>query len=333
MINNRPDYRWVTIPDDMIINGEIMPLRQNKGSLRGEDVCFLMEALREIYSVVNNSNATMTMDKRILGERYRTVINGFRSFAQRASTSAGKPLKGDGWQKYYDLSDSSYYSPAYIDSTMIVDVSELKADATNFETGKPLNQQAVIDIFEDQMMLRHFQISQPQYNLIQNQIYVIEKTGSEDVHEEVSPPTVWNYATKISYSNGVETYSSEETTLGGGNFSYDPSYTLLKDQQFVKRAIVFVKFMLSVRRYNNSSLTRYTFNRTYPMNAVVQDGKYVLDSAQVVSAVKEFVVDQNLNLNPTDRTNGVRSGYMDMDAQWAVIELGDRMSWRQADGN
>ena len=93
------DYRWVTIPVDMIINGGIMPLRsdENKVILRGEDVCFLMEALREIYSVVNNSNATMTMDKRILGERYRTVINGFRGFAQRASTSAGKPLKGEGW--------------------------------------------------------------------------------------------------------------------------------------------------------------------------------------------------------------------------------------------
>ena len=310
-----------------------MPLRQNKGSLRGEDVCFLMESLREIYSVINNSNATMTMDKRILGERYRTVINGFRSFAQRASTSAGKPLKGEGWQKYYDLGDTSFYSPAQIDSTMIVDVSELKSDATNFESGKQLNQQTVMDIFDDQMLLRHFQISQPQYSLIQNQTYVIKKTGTEEVHEEVSPPTVWNYATKIAYSNGVETYSSEETTLGGGNFSYDPSYTLLKDQQFVKSAIVFVKFMLSVRRYNNSSLRRYTFNRTYPMNAVVQDGKYVLDSQQVVSAVKEFCADQNLNLDPTNRNNGVRSGYMDMDAQWAVVELGDRMSWRQADGN
>ena len=65
------------------------------------------------------------------------------------------------------------------------------------------------------------------------------------------------------------------------------------------------------------------------MNAVVQDGKYVLDSQQVVSAVKEFVTDQNLNLNPTDRNNGVRSGYMQMDPEWAVVELGDRMNWKQ----
>lgn len=27
MITNRSDYMWVTIPDDMLINGEIMPLR------------------------------------------------------------------------------------------------------------------------------------------------------------------------------------------------------------------------------------------------------------------------------------------------------------------
>ena len=94
MITNRSDYMWVTIPYDMIINGEIMPLRENKGILRGEDVCFLLEAMSEIYKVVNNVNSSNVMDKRILSERYRRVITQFRTWAQVSPTQSGKPVKG-----------------------------------------------------------------------------------------------------------------------------------------------------------------------------------------------------------------------------------------------
>ena len=72
-------------------------------------------------------------------------------------------------------------------------------------------------IFEDQMKMRCFQIyTGLQTNLMQNPSYNVVKTGNEEVHEDVAPPYTWNYETKISYSNGVETYSSEETTLNGG---------------------------------------------------------------------------------------------------------------------
>lgn len=330
MINNRTDYRWVTIPDDMLINGEIMPLRQNKGSLRGEDVCFLLEAMSEIYKVVNNANTSNVMDKRILSERYRRVITQFRTWAQISPTQSGKPVKGGQWQKYYDLDSSTIVSPTYMDSSMAVGVEELQADVSAFQTGKPLNQQEVMKIFEDQMKMRFFQIyTGLQTNLMQNPTYNVVKTGKEEVHEDVAPPYTWNYATKISSSNGVETYSSEETTLNGGQFLYDPGNAYLKDLNFVKRAIVFVQFFLSVRRYDNSSLKRFHYNRCYPISAVLQDGKFVIDSKQVVDAVNEFIAQQNFNLNPTNRNNGVRSGYMQMDPEWAVVELGDRMNWKQ----
>ena len=63
----------------------------------------------------------------------------------------------------------------------------------------------------------------------------------------------------------------------------------MKDLKFVKSAIVFVQFFLSVRRYNNSSLTRYHYNRCYPISAIVQDGKFVVDTQQIVNAVNEFI--------------------------------------------
>ena len=63
----------------------------------------------------------------------------------------------------------------------------------------------------------------------------------------------------------------------------------MRDLNFVKSAIVFVQFFLSVRRYNNSSLTRYHYNRCYPISAIVQDGKFVVDTQQIVNAVNEFI--------------------------------------------
>ena len=63
----------------------------------------------------------------------------------------------------------------------------------------------------------------------------------------------------------------------------------MKDLNFVKSAIVFVQFFLSVRRYDNSSLKRFYYNRCYPISAVLQDGKFVIDSKQVVDAVNEFI--------------------------------------------
>ena len=63
----------------------------------------------------------------------------------------------------------------------------------------------------------------------------------------------------------------------------------MKDLNFVKSAIVFVHLFLSVRRYNNSSLKRFQYTRCYPISAVLQDGKFVIDSKQVVDAVKEFI--------------------------------------------
>lgn len=78
MIDKMTDYKWVNIPQDMIIDGGIMPKRENKNLLRGEDVCFLLESMAEIYQVTRHSKVTYGMDRRILGNRYAQVINFFK---------------------------------------------------------------------------------------------------------------------------------------------------------------------------------------------------------------------------------------------------------------
>ena len=88
--------------------------------------------MSEIYKVVNNANTSNVMDKRILSERYRRVINQFRTWSQLSPRQAGKPVKSGEWQKYYDLDSSTIVSPAYMDSSMAVGVEELQADVSAF---------------------------------------------------------------------------------------------------------------------------------------------------------------------------------------------------------
>lgn len=66
--------------------------------------------------------------------------------------------------------------------------------------------------------------------------------------------------------------------MNGGYFSYDPYYSLTADPQFVKSAIVFIQLYLNVRKYNNGRQSSSTFNRFYPIEATVANGRFVLDS-------------------------------------------------------
>lgn len=95
MITDITEYKWVNIPHTMIIDGGIMPLRENKKLLRGEDVCFLLESMSEIQYVIRHYNVTTTnMDHTILGQRYVSVIDYFRSLAMQSETYSGRPVKG-----------------------------------------------------------------------------------------------------------------------------------------------------------------------------------------------------------------------------------------------
>jgi len=77
MINNRSDYKYVTGLDNIIINGQIMPLRSADESnhIRGEDIAFISEAYCELRNDINpDYNNTISFDNRISFNQVYSVI-------------------------------------------------------------------------------------------------------------------------------------------------------------------------------------------------------------------------------------------------------------------
>ena len=80
MIRSREEYLFVTIPNEIKINGEIMPLRANKYELRGEDPAFLMEAADERYVIWHGGSKTKsTMTREIRGDRLQAIARSIRA--------------------------------------------------------------------------------------------------------------------------------------------------------------------------------------------------------------------------------------------------------------
>jgi hypothetical protein len=112
MINSIAEYDWIAGDiNDVIVNGEVMPLRSNsptgtdsKNCLRGEDICFLGEAAQqrtggclsggELFSVPLDAAAPLSFTKRLSKQQlndflveYRTIASN--SFFYKNGLSAG----------------------------------------------------------------------------------------------------------------------------------------------------------------------------------------------------------------------------------------------------
>lgn len=86
MITSREQYRFVEIPDGIRVDGGIMPARDVAGDgswrhLRGEDVAFLMEAVRERRAAVGADVEHAALDRRLDYRRMRKIVGDVHGLA------------------------------------------------------------------------------------------------------------------------------------------------------------------------------------------------------------------------------------------------------------
>ena len=157
MINSRDKYDFVTIPDEIRIDGGIMPARDvaADGSwkhLRGEDAAFILEAVAERRCAV----AGVTVEKTLLTRE----INAARL------ANAVRPLHGVYPFHRYCKTIPSPVAPAY--STNPVDLDEafdarieeydLKSRQDKFMKGKPLVANEIRRVYLDLGLMRQFYV-------------------------------------------------------------------------------------------------------------------------------------------------------------------------------
>lgn len=103
MINSKSNYIYLngySIPSDVTVNGEIMPLRTGdtgkfdrdgnpiprKNILRGEDICFLKEAIEERRRAVGKTGAIPTFSQRITRAQIGDIVSQSQDMFYEYST-------------------------------------------------------------------------------------------------------------------------------------------------------------------------------------------------------------------------------------------------------
>lgn len=151
MISSRTEYDFVTIPDTIKINGEIMPRRTNKNELLGEDPSFLLEAEAERRVIWNGGTTTKsTMTREIEGARLQAIARSIRE-----DVTEGRYIKPWPTGPLYDI-DGDLASSLNLKYT----VSDLASSPDDFTRGHPLVQSDVAKLFADTGLLRNCNLYQ-----------------------------------------------------------------------------------------------------------------------------------------------------------------------------
>lgn len=157
MINSRDKYDFVTIPDEIRIDGGIMPARDvaADGSwkhLRGEDAAFILEAVAERRCAV----AGVTVEKTLLTRE----INAARLF------NAVRPLHGISPFNRYCKTIPSPVAPAYLRDLVGLDEAfdsrieeyDLKSRPDSFMQGNPLVADEIRRVYLDLGLMCQFYV-------------------------------------------------------------------------------------------------------------------------------------------------------------------------------
>ena len=158
MINARDKYDFVTIPDEIRIDGGIMPARDvaADGSwkqLRGEDAAFILEAVAERRCAV----AGVTVEKTLLTRE----INGGRLL------NAVYPLQGISPFHRYCKTIPSPVAPAYMGYSLVtldeafdasIEAYDRKSRPDNFMQGNPLVADEIRRVYLDLGLMRQFYV-------------------------------------------------------------------------------------------------------------------------------------------------------------------------------
>lgn len=200
MITDRADYDFVTIPDTIKINGEIMPLRANKYELRGEDPAFLMEAADERRVIWNGGTTTKsTMTREIEGARLQAIARSIRE-----DVTGGRYIKPWPTGPLYDIDNDLATSLGLKYSE-----ADLVSSPDDFTRGHPLVQEDVAKLFTDTGLLRNCNLYLTWHNADYNHISLTHNYYHDE--EGDAPAASWDADATTLYDYRCSCYESTDS--------------------------------------------------------------------------------------------------------------------------
>lgn len=180
MINRREDYKFVSVPNELSVDGSVLPVRvsRNDGSwkhLKGEDPAFLQEAMFERLFCCSNGSTTLLYtedypsgmnyawsgikqdfyteppDRHIVGQRIKDTVNALHAMRRVYARQIPQTPQHGAW--YVENRSSSLTLPEILGVS--IQQNALKSDPSDFDTGSPLSKDSLQNVFDDLQTLRY----------------------------------------------------------------------------------------------------------------------------------------------------------------------------------
>ena len=342
MITTKGEYEFVTFKDDIIINGEIMPLREEerKNDLRGEDPAFLLEAQGERYAVLwGVSLAKKEMTKEIQGERLKDIV---RRFMKDANLDGA-----ENWNCYFireQIPDGDLYSLSTKDVAhelgLRFNTLDFQAKAWNFESGGVLRRRHMEALFADADRLR-IPFVKWEYGEFFSQIVLSHsvakgQTGLDYTFEpDVNDNCLYEY--HASYSRYGTDEAPElrgswfEAVVNGGSLSYDLTETRSKFLRPVTRTLCLCHTRVQYRKGGDDSGSpdQDEESNVYDVFSCpsTQTGSVVtMDLSSLVNGAKRFLGHYHFNKKQVP-FYGSQYAHVELAHIIPVCEMGDHTRW------
>lgn len=158
MIASAQEYRFVTFAPGIAVDGSVMPKRQDRAVLRGEDAGFLLEAYAERYRAVGGVALGFEVDGSLGG--LATVARGSRMLVSNTvPQSTGRFVKDVPTPNAVAASESPVS-----DFGMDFPVGDLQASADDLGRWCAIGADAVMRLFADMQALRTFVLYRHAYS-------------------------------------------------------------------------------------------------------------------------------------------------------------------------
>lgn len=330
MVTQRREYRFVDIPSGIKIDGSVMPKRGNKDLILGEDPCFIQEAFAEREYVRSGciGAPTFEMNKNIVGERYRNVIDKYMDWVGLPYRDSGKPLDPLWVPKrdYYAGSEYSTMSPCQLDQDARLILSEFKGNSNMFKRGSPVKSQPIMDVYDDLKLLRHFQIKIPQDELLTNCTYSRSLEGSFNVERSIQPPYIWRwYSDERSTDNG-KVWAAETKMLDTGSFHFKTESDF---PDWVDETQVWVLLYFNWRTHDSPQGDWSNHYRSVlcPINGTRYYDGFTIPIDGLMSRFREQRDNLPCIYNPLNYNGGTYWAECSIHADWLTTKLGTHTKW------
>ena len=354
MITTKGEYEFVTFKDDIIINGEIMPLREEerKNDLRGEDPAFLLEAQGERYAALwGVSLAKKEMTKEIQGERLKDIVRRFMNDANLDSV--------DKWDSYFireQIPDGDIYGLSTKDVAkelgLMFNTLDFQAKAWNFESGGVLRRSHMEALFADADRLRIPFVKREGGKLgsIKGEFFSqIElshsvakgQTGLDYTFEpDVNDNYLYEY--RANYSRYGTDEAPElrgawyEAVVNGGSLSYDLTETRSKFLRPVTRTLCLCHTRVQYHKGGDDSGSQDQDEESNVYDVFscpsTQIGSVVtMDLASLVNGAKRFLGHYHFNKKQVP-FHGFQDAFVELAHIIPVCEMGDHTRWETETG-